>query len=200
MGVTEFPPAEFVDIAVEPPNTEPLPLEQIFQRRAEVALAAQQTEEARANLRLQQANAKVDPEASFGLKRTNGFNTLYASVQVPLPVRNRNEGQIEAATAEIRAAQSQVDIERALVRAQVELAAKDYEARQRALAGTMLPMQERADEVYGVAERAYREGGLDIVRMLDAERVRLEAHTAYTRALYEVRQAAVALAIAQGRF
>jgi cobalt-zinc-cadmium efflux system outer membrane protein len=200
MGVTEFPAIEFVDIAAEAPKPEPLPLDQVFEKRVEVALASQQIEEARANLRLQQANAKVDPEASVGLKRTNGFNTIYASVQIPLPVRNRNEGQIEAATAEIRAAQSQVDIDRALVRAQVELAAKDYEARQRALTETMLPMRERADEVYQVAERAYREGGLDIVRMLDAERVRLEAHSAYTRALYEVRQAAVALAIAQGSF
>jgi cobalt-zinc-cadmium efflux system outer membrane protein len=200
MGVTDFPAAEFVDIATEPPNPQPLPLEQVFEKRADVALASQQIEEARANLRLQQANAKVDPEASFGLKRSNGFNTLFASVQIPLPIRNRNEGHIEAATADIRAAQSQADIDRNLVRAQVELASKDYEAKQRALATTMLPMRQRADEVYEVAERAYREGGLDIVRMLDAERVRLEAHTAYTRALYEVRHAAVVLAIAQGSF
>jgi outer membrane protein TolC len=198
MGTDAFPAAEFVDPAAMSAMPEILPLEQVFEKRVEIALSQTESEQAQADLRLQQANAKVDPEATLGLKRTGGFNTLYASVHIPLPVRNKNQGQIEAATAEIRAANAQVDISRRLIRAEVELATRDFEAKQRALTTTMIPMRDRADEVYGVAERAYREGGLDIVRMLDAERVRLEAHAAYTRALYELRQAAVALATAQG--
>ena len=61
-------------------------------------------EQARANLRLQHPNAKTDPDAQLGYKRTAGFDTLYAAVQIPLPVRNRNQGQIEAATVELKVA------------------------------------------------------------------------------------------------
>ena len=77
-------------------------------------------EQARANLRLQQANAKIDPDTQFGYKRTAGFNTLYAAVQIPLPVRNRNQGQIEAAVAEIRVAESSLASMAALVRSELE--------------------------------------------------------------------------------
>ena len=34
-----------------------------------------------------------------------GFDTLYVAAQVPLPIRNRNQGQIEAAAAELKAAE-----------------------------------------------------------------------------------------------
>jgi outer membrane protein, heavy metal efflux system len=155
-------------------------------------------EQAHANLRLQQANAKTDPDAQLGYKRSSGFNTLYAAVQIPLPVRNRNQGQIEAAVAEIRVAESYLAATEALVRSDLESAMKDYESRQKLLTETLQPMRDRANEVYRIADAAYREGGSDILRLLDAERTKIETQLAYARSLTELQQSAVAVATAQG--
>ena len=75
---------------------------------------------------------------------------------------------------------------------------QDYENRQKLLSETLRPMRDRADEVYKIADAAYREGGSDILRLLDAERTRLEAQLAYTRMLSDLQQSAVAVAAAQG--
>jgi outer membrane protein TolC len=155
-------------------------------------------EQSRANLRLQQANARTDPDTQLGYKRTAGFNTLYASIQIPLPVRNRNQGQIEAAVAEIKVAEFSLASTAALVRSDLELAVKDFEARQKLVAETLRPVRDRAEAVFKIAEAAYREGGSDILKLLDAERIKIETQLAYTRTLFEIQQSAVAVRAAQG--
>lgn len=58
----------------------------------EMALAREAVEQARANLRLRQANAKADPDLHLGYERISGFDTVYLAAQIPVPVRNRNQG------------------------------------------------------------------------------------------------------------
>ena len=198
MGKTEFPPVEFVDTPEAPRPVAPLTIDEVLERRPEMRISRAAIEQARANLRLQQANARTDPDTQIGYKRTAGFNTLYAAIQIPLPVRNRNQGQIEAAVADIKVAESSLASMATLVRADLETALKDYESRQTLLAETLRPMRDRADEVFRIADAAYREGGSDILRLLDAERTKIETQLAYTRALFELQQSAVAVATAQG--
>jgi outer membrane protein TolC len=59
-------------------------------------------------------------------------------------------------------------------------------------------MLDRANEVYRIVDAAYRETGPDILRLLDAERTRIETELMYVRALSEFQQSAVALETAQG--
>jgi cobalt-zinc-cadmium efflux system outer membrane protein len=198
MGRTEFPPVEFADAVDTPPSVTVLTADQVLDRRPEMSLSRAAIDHARANLRLQQANSKVNPEAQLGYKRASGFDTLFAAVTIPLPVRNRNQGLIEAAAAEIKAAESSLAATEALVRSEVESALKSYQLRQALLKETLLPMRDRSDEVYRIAGAAYREGGSDILRLLDAERTRIEARLAYTKVLVELQQSAAALAAAQG--
>ena len=198
MGKTEFPPVEFADVpeTSRPPLT--LSIKEVLERRPEMRISRAAIEQARANLRLQQANAKVDTDAQVGYKRTGGFDTFYAAVQIPLPIKNRNQGQIEAAVADIKVAESSLASMSTLVRSEVEAAVKDFEARQKLLAETLRPMRDRADEVFRIADAAYREGGTDILKLLDAERTKIETQLAYTRTLFEIQQSAVAVAAAQG--
>jgi outer membrane protein, heavy metal efflux system len=198
MGKTQFPPVEFAD-ALEPVRpVSTLTVEEVLERRPEMKISRASIEQARANLRLQQANARTDPDAQLGYKRTAGFNTLYAAVQIPLPVRNRNQGQIEAAAADIKVAESSLAATAAFVRSELETAMSDYESRQKLLAETLRPMRDRAEEVYRILDAAYREGGSDILRLLDAERTKIETQLAYTRSVTELQQSAVAIATAQG--
>jgi len=173
-------------------------LSQVLAKRAEMQIARQSVEQARANERLQRANGKPDPDVQFGYKRTFGFDTLYAAVQIPLPFRNRNQGQIQAAAAENIVSQAGLALAQAVIRAEVESAKKDYDLRGKLLEETLRPMRARTEEVYRIETAAYREGVSNTLRLLDAERSRIETLVMYTRALSEYQQSASSLEAAQG--
>jgi outer membrane protein TolC len=137
-------------------------------------------------------------EASFGLKRTNGINTLMGIVQLPIPLLNRNEGAIAASTAEIRMAQSELAAANALVEAEVRSAATEVTMRRRQVTETFRGLLDRAAESSRIARAAYREGGWDLLRLLDAERSRIELQVLYFRTLSEYHQSVVALETAMG--
>jgi outer membrane protein TolC len=198
MGKLEFPAVLFASALEEVRPVNPLNPDQVLQRRPEMTLAHATVEQARANLHLQRANAKPDPDLHFGYERIAGFDTLYAAAQIPLPIRNRNQGQIEAAAAETRAAESSVAATEAVIRAELESATRDYQFRQNLLNETLRPMRERANDVYQIVDAAYRETGSDLLRLLDAERTKIETEVMYARALSEFQQSAVALETAQG--
>lgn len=198
MGKAEFPPVEFADGVDQVRPVTLLISGEVLERRVEMRLAREAVEQAHANLRLQQAGAKPDPDLHVGYERIAGFDTLYAAAQIPLPFRNRNQGQIDAASAEIRAADASVTATEAAIRSEVEIARRDYESRQKVLSETLQPMRDRADEVYRIMDAAYRETGSDILRLLDAERAKIEVEVAYARALSELQQSIVALETAQG--
>jgi cobalt-zinc-cadmium efflux system outer membrane protein len=166
--------------------------------RLEVQAARQNVALARTGLDLQRSRAHVDPDVLFGYKRTLGFNTLIAGVNIPLPFSDRNKGNIEAAAAEIRMAQArlaEVDVQ---VRSEVELARAAYEAKRKLITDTLTPMRNRAEEVARIALEAYKVGGLDLLRLLDAQRAQIDSMTAYFRALSDYQQSVVALRLALG--
>ncbi len=198
MGESEFPQVAFSDALEQVIQVGAFSPEQVLERRVEMALARQGVEQARANLRLQQAHSKPDPDLQFGYERIGGFDTLYAAAQVPLPIRNRNQGQIEAAAAELKAAESSVAATEVAIRSELESSTKDYESRQKLLNDTLRTMRDRADEVYRIVDAAYRETGSDLLRLLDAERTKIETELMYVRAVSDLQQSAVALETAQG--
>jgi outer membrane protein, heavy metal efflux system len=198
MGKSTFPDIEFTDRLEQVAAVTIVSLEQVLDQRVEMRLARGGLAQARANLGLQQANAKSDPDLHLGYKRTAGFNTVFAAVQIPLPIRNRNQGQIEAATAETRVAESSIAVTEVAIRAEMESAKRAYESRQKTLNETLLPMRNRAGEVYRIVDAAYQETGTDILRLLDAERTKIETELLYIRGLSEFQESAVALETAQG--
>ena len=198
IGRTEFPAIEFAADLEQIRSVATIDLSQVLAKRAEMQIARQSVEQARANERLQRANGKPDPDVQFGYKRTFGFDTLYAAVQIPLPFRNRNQGQIQAAAAENIVSQAGLALAQAVIRAEVESAKKDYDLRGKLLEETLRPMRARTEEVYRIETAAYREGVSNTLRLLDAERSRIETLVMYTRALSEYQQSASSLEAAQG--
>jgi outer membrane protein, heavy metal efflux system len=171
--------------------------------RPEVGLARQVVEQARAHLKLQHANARPDVEVLGGYKRTAGFNTVMGGVQIDLPFSNRNQGAIAAGDAELRAAEWELRALEAAVAAEVRTA--EAEVRSRAdqlkrLFGNAggAGLLGKAAESSQIAQAAYREGGTDLLRLLDAERVRIESQTLYYRTLTDYWLSVVALEAALG--
>ncbi len=198
MGRTEFPEASFTDPLEPLPDTPAIDIDQALERRPEIKLALQIAEISRANLRLQLASAKPNVDVLFGYKRATGNDSLLGGVQVDLPFLNRNQGNISAAESDIRAAESTLAATKALIRAEIAAAARDVELRRRQLADSFQAMRKQAEDTARIAEAAYREGGADLLRLLDAQRVRIETQLFYQRALAEYRQSAVNLETALG--
>jgi cobalt-zinc-cadmium efflux system outer membrane protein len=199
MGQAEFPAVRINDPidseTISPAVVDPA---SALEQRPEMKLARLSVEVSRANVRLQQAVAKPNLDVVFGYKRTAGLDTMIGGLQVDLPFRNRNQGAVAQATAEVRVVESNLAATQALVRAEVQAALADFDLRRKQMAALLGPLVAQAEETYRIADAAYREGGTDLLRLLDAQRVRIEARISYTRALAELRQSQVALRAALG--
>ena len=166
--------------------------------RPDLAALDEATRQAAAQIRVQQSLARPDPEILGGYKRSNGFDTVIAGVQINLPVRNRNEGNIAAATADRAAADATRRAAAKAALAEVEAARAVYNARRELVTATLPAVRARAREIARISAAAYREGGADLLRLLDAERGRIDADLQYVKALMEFQIAAVELQTALG--
>lgn len=185
------------DLAAERTVTVP-DLVTILDRRPEVQAARRAILQAEANSKLQRANARQDPDLLAGFKRTAGFDTAIFGVQINLPVRNRNQGLIQAADAEVRSAQAILRGVGVQVEAEVSAGLTDYNLKRDLVTKTLPAMLQNARESSRVVTLAWREGGIDLLRLLDTERVRIEVELQYARALADYQQSAVQLSIATG--
>lgn len=199
MGQTAFPEVEFAD---------PLELKEdrgmmadagsAVEKRPEVQLARARLEQARRALTLAQANARPNYDALLGYKRTAGFDTVIAGLQVDLPFMNRNQGNIETAAAEIQVAEAALAATEAIVKAEVEAAQAEYEMRRQQVREFLGRIRAEALETSKIAQAAYRLGGADLLRLLDAERLRIEIDQLNSRAMMEYRQSIAVLEFALG--
>jgi len=199
MGQTAFPEVRFAE-ALQLAEDRPLPAdeEDALRRRPEMQLAQARLEQARGNLVLQRANASPNVDALFGYKRSMGEHTLIAGLQWDLPVLNRNQGNIQSAAADIKAAEANLAATEAIIRAEVKAAAAEYQARRQQLKELVGRLRSQADETARIAQSAYRLGGADLLRLLDAERLRIEIELVHYRAWMEYRQSMEVLAFALG--
>ncbi|MFN0106251.1 MAG: TolC family protein [Bryobacteraceae bacterium] len=199
MGRTVF--AENLNLAGDIEGAAIIPAEnaeEALNRRAEVRLARQGVTAAMANEQLQTALSRPDMDLSGGYKRTNGYDGLMAYFNMDLPWRNRNQGNIAAAGAETRVARSNAAAAEAMVRAEVRAAYSGYRLRQTQIGGMLNVLSGHARETARIAQAAYREGGADLLRLLDAERVRLETELLRVAALTEFRLSESAVETAMG--
>ncbi|MGC8884143.1 MAG: TolC family protein [Bryobacteraceae bacterium] len=199
MGQTVFPEVRFGD-PLQLSEDRPLPAdeEEALRRRPEMQLALARLEQARGNVVLQRANATPNLDALFGYKRSMGEHTLIAGLQWDLPVLNRNQGNIQTAVAEVRAAEANVAATEAIIRAEVRAAAAEYQVRRQQLRDLVGRLRSQADETSKIAQSAYRLGGADLLRLLDAERLRIEIEQVHYRAWMEYRQSMEVLEFALG--
>jgi len=153
--------------------------------RIEGRLAQQDVASAQARWRLERANGRPDLDALFGYKRTSGLNTAIAGLQLNVPLFDRNQGASAAARAEVGAAEHTLEATRIQINSEVALARRAYDSRLQQVKEIFGPMRERAIQIADISRAAYREGGLDLLRLLDAEKLRIESHLAWVDALTE---------------
>jgi cobalt-zinc-cadmium efflux system outer membrane protein len=123
-----------------------------------------------------------------GYKRTAGNNTAVLGLTFDLPLLNRNQGNIKASTAAVHEAEAVLATIRAAVQAEVLAADADFAVRKRQVTGTLRLIREHAMQTSRIAQAAYQEGGIDLLRLIDSERIRIESQLLYFRALAEYQQ------------
>jgi cobalt-zinc-cadmium efflux system outer membrane protein len=178
--------------------------EQALSQRIEVKVARAALEQAKANVKYQDISARPDLNVTYGYKRTqlpdalDGVNTAIVSLRVTLPTTDKNQGNRSAAEAEVRRQQQLLAAAEADVRAEYAGAVLEYQLRRTEFLNALQPLREHAANISAIASAAYAEGGTDLLRLLDAERARLDAELAWTRGMVDYRQSIVRLEAAEG--
>ena len=169
---------EFKTVALNP-----IALQEAALKRSNLKVVEARLEKARAQLRLEQANAKPNLMASFGYKRTGPDNSLYGALSIPLPIYSKNQGFIVRAQAEVTLYESELQFERAVVLAELTAARRAVAANERQIEALRAEFLRNADESQQVSLAAYREGATDLLHLIDAQRTRTQAQELYFQAL-----------------
>lgn len=187
-------------LSIRPLELSPQELQaQSMQTRPDLLAERQRLERNRQDLRLQKAEAVPNITPSFGYKRDFGTNTAAFGLNIPLPLFNRNQGEIERATAQIT--QQQYELNRVLLAIQRDVQ-EAYQSLQ-TQAQKVRPMEQEyvpaARNARDIAQQSYRLGELDLIGLLDAERVYRETVRAYNGALFDYNAAVFQLEAAIGK-
>lgn len=166
--------------------------------RIEVKLAQQAIDTARANLRTQKVQGRPDVDALFGYKRTAGFNTMIAGFQMNVPIFDRNQAAVAAARFEVEANRSTLSAVEQQSASDLALARMSYETWKRSVTDRYRPLLDQAVDIANISRAAYREGGTDLLRLLDAERLRVDTQSAWVEALGNYHQSVLSLEYAEG--
>lgn len=160
----------------------------------EVRLAEAERLRAEAEVARETTERRLDPAVGLGVRhvRESGAFALVAGASTPLPLFNRNQGNIAAARANVRAAEANLAAASASARVRGRnaiTAVRSAAARVEALERAAIP---EAAEALRLAEIAYREGRASLLELLDAQ----NAHRTAQAALADARLA-LALATAE---
>lgn len=146
----------------------------------------------RAALDLEQAQAVQDVSVGGGVRflRDGSDAAFVAGVSVPLPVRNRNQGNIRAARETLSGAEQGIRAVEVELRTAFTAAWQDLNAAHKAAQNLRRQALPATEEAYATVRRAYEQGQLPIIDVLDAQRALsglrrdlLDAEAAYALAL-----------------
>lgn len=137
----------------------------------DVRLAQAERAQAEAVLQQERVSARLDPSVGVGVRRSRdtGGTALIAGVSLPLPVFDRNQGNIAAARAGINAAEARRTLALAQASVRINNARNNIsaaQARVTALEGAAVP---QAREALRLTDLAYRAGRLTLLELLDAQ-------------------------------
>ena len=182
----------------------PATTDTVLMQRPEMKIARASLEEARARARLQDALARPDLTLTYGYKRTQlpdtavAANTSIAAIAVRLPLFDRNAGNRAAASAETRRQEALLAATQLDVLADYRAVSQEYALRHTEVVGTLQPLREHAANISSIAQAVYIQAGGDLLRLLDAQRSRLDADLAWVEGMVDYQQSIVNLEAAEG--
>lgn len=153
--------------------------------RADVKVLEAEVARSESALGLERSRGKGEVTPYVGYKRVGVDNTLLAGVTVPLPFGNRNQGGIARAEAEKSVAETNLRITRNRTLAEIESAYRAYETARDQVRAYESGILKQADESRDITTYAYREGAVELITLLDAQRTRAEVRATYYKAMLD---------------
>lgn len=153
----------------------------------ETRLATAERAAAEAGVARERSLGRPDPTVSAGVRRFAESNdqALVVGISIPLPLRDRNQGNLAAAQARVRSAAAREAVAQLDYRQSVAEARAQYlaaEAKADTLEAQSLP---QAEEALRLAQLGYREGKFELIEVLSAG----DARDGIRRALIDAREA-----------
>jgi len=146
-----------------------------------------------ADLRLQEALGRVDYTLGAEYRRQQGVagrsNSLGVFVSAPLPIANRNQGEIARAGAEREQAARHIAARKAQIAADVRGAVHEYETTRDLVAGIERDLLKPAAHARDVSAYTYKAGGATLLELLDAQRAFNDTMQSYVDAQASLRRA-----------
>jgi cobalt-zinc-cadmium efflux system outer membrane protein len=194
----EYRDVQLSDSIEVPPAISDLDPKTAVEQRPDVRAAREALVAAEADLRLQRANAKPDLDLLGGYKRNSADNTIFTGLQLPLPVWNRNQGEIQRAEAGLNVATANLALLENQALLEVKQSRESYASQLDIVQNTLPQMRERARKNLTVISEAYRIGGVDLLRFIDAERTEFDVEVSAMHTWIQLQQSAVQLQLAEG--
>jgi len=154
-----------------------------LQNRPDLRAAQQGVTAANSQYELQKANGKQDVTVSGNYSHVNAINAATVLASIPLPIFNRNQGEIARARYAITQAQEQQIATNGQVLTDVKDAYEGLQSNDRVVQLYISKYLDVATQSRDISEYAYRRGGLALLDFLDAERSYRATELAYRQAL-----------------
>ena len=206
------------ELATSPPTLERAEaVQRALASRPDLAAARADVAVARAMIRKEQAEGRWDASVNVGYMRQDfgfGLNGLTNSgqtrpiqdtfhyfgggVTIMLPVLNRNQGNIAAAEASVRAAERRLEFATLTTQQEVEAAFAQHEAARRSLEIYERGVRDVARRNLVVVRQSYELGRGSLLDVIAEQRRFIDVETGYTDVLKQVYDAAVEVERAVG--
>jgi cobalt-zinc-cadmium efflux system outer membrane protein len=147
-------------------------------RAAEMGITA-----AKSQLLLAKANGKVDVTGTFDYSHVSGQSGASVFVNFPLPVFNRNQGEIARTTYALTQAQEQEQATSDMVLSDVSDAYEAVQSSDEVVRLYTSGYLKQAQDSRDISEYAYKRGAASLLDFLDAERSYRATQLAYRQAL-----------------
>jgi cobalt-zinc-cadmium efflux system outer membrane protein len=163
---------------------------QAFTRRPDVLAQRQDQARSQAEVRLQLAQGKVDYTVGAAVHRQwvtplAAGNSLSLAFSMPLPVSDRNQGEIARAEQERLQVEARLRALETTIENEVDRAYMQYQNARTTLDRLEGSLMGRAQDVRNVTEYSYRRGQASLLEFLDAQRAYNETVQAYNAARAE---------------
>jgi cobalt-zinc-cadmium efflux system outer membrane protein len=172
--------------------------EMALSARPDVQGAALEVQLTDQRLALERSRNSPDVTPFVGYKRVGSDNTVLFGLSLPLRIRDRNQGGIARAIADVKIAQTQVSLIRNRVLAEVESAYRAYESARDQVNVFRSELLPQADQSRAVTLVAYEEGATELLSVLDAQRTRTEVRQQFFRTVFDYQLSVLQLELAIG--
>ena len=147
-------------------------------RQAELGVTAAQSQ-----ILLAKANAKVDVTGTYNFTHVAGENTASIFVNFPLPIFDRNQGEIARTNYALNQAQEQRNSASDTVLSDVSNAYEAVKSNEEVVQLYTSGYLKQAEDSRDISEYAYKRGAASLLDYLDAERSYRSTQLAYRQAL-----------------